>query len=206
MLGLAACRITRCVRFAHCAQTDAASQLLMRAARAAASPALLGAAKSLRLLPDPDFAEPFPRAPPSRAVVLLAKPRAGGRWCDFAAPRSAGFRASARSAPPLLTCGICPSAVNAVNVASYAAGPGAEHRRAVDAQRRPPQPERHRPPARGFAPVRPNPALPRATKRPLDYNCASRRDRFQSASTQSLPTPPSRLPSTGARKTRAAGR
>ena len=39
-----------------------------------------------------------------------------------------------------LTCGICPSRVNAVNVASYAAGRFREHRRGVGAQRRP----RHR--------------------------------------------------------------
>src|SRR5664280_1878154 len=58
MLGLAACRITRYVRFAHCAQTHAASQRWMRAARAAASPALLGAPEALRDLPGRAFAPP----------------------------------------------------------------------------------------------------------------------------------------------------
>ena len=81
-----------------------------------------------------------------------AKPRAGGRRSDSAAPRSAGLRASARSAPPPLTCRICLSAVNEVNVASYAAGSKTEHRRAVgpagtDRRSR----SGSRPPARGFA-------------------------------------------------------
>ena len=46
VLGLGACRRTRCVRCALCAQTAAASQLSMRAARAAPSPPLLGAAEA----------------------------------------------------------------------------------------------------------------------------------------------------------------
>ena len=56
VLGLGACGITRYVRCAHCAQTDAASQMWKRAARAAPSPALLGAAEAHRNLPGPAFA------------------------------------------------------------------------------------------------------------------------------------------------------
>ena len=89
--------------------------------------------------------------PCASAAVLLAKPRAGVWRSDSAAPRSAGSGASARSAPPPQTCGICLSAVNEVNVASYAAGPGTEHRRAVGPPGRPPQSERSQAPARGFA-------------------------------------------------------
>ena len=48
----------------------------------------------------------------------LAKARPGSGRSASAAPRSAGLGASARSAPPLLTCRICLSAVNEVNVAS----------------------------------------------------------------------------------------
>jgi hypothetical protein len=98
MLGLAACRITRSVRCALCAQTDAASQRWKRAARAAASPALLGAAKSLRPLPDPDFAE-TPR-------FALREPwcccEAGGGWpvvrlCGAEERRARGQRAQRAS-------------------------------------------------------------------------------------------------------------
>ncbi|MEP6873030.1 MAG: hypothetical protein ABI887_01575, partial [Burkholderiales bacterium] len=50
-------RRTRYVRFAHCAQTTATSQLLMRAARAATSPALLGAPQARSSLPTRAFAD-----------------------------------------------------------------------------------------------------------------------------------------------------
>src|SRR4249920_2252435 len=58
VLGLRSRRITRYVRCAHCAQTDAASQKWKRApaARADRSPALLGAAESLRPPPGRAFA------------------------------------------------------------------------------------------------------------------------------------------------------
>src|SRR5664280_926972 len=78
MLGLAACRITRYVRFAHCAQTHAASQRWKRAARAAASPALLGAPEALRDLPGRAFAQPRPvfAAKRPNGVSRQALPRA----------------------------------------------------------------------------------------------------------------------------------
>ena len=96
VLGLAACRITRYVRFALCAQTDAASQRWMRAARAAASPALLGAPEARRDLPGRAFAA-APVALRTRAPTALQR----GRRCPVGAisvaTRSAGPR-SARAA------------------------------------------------------------------------------------------------------------
>jgi len=72
------------------------------------------------------------------AVARQAVPGGG----EFAATRSAGLRsARAQRAHPHLTCGSCLSAVSAANVASSAARPQTEHRSAVGAQRRPPQPE-----------------------------------------------------------------
>ena len=95
MLGLVARRITRFVRCAHCARTDATSQLTMRAARAATSPALLGASQACCSLPGPAFAGPvfvFEREPP---------PVPRGRRCPAGAisvaTRSAGL-GSARAA------------------------------------------------------------------------------------------------------------
>src|SRR5262245_51666345 len=72
----------------------------------------------------------------------------------YAAPRSAGPRwARAKRALRDLTRRICPSAANAVSVASYAAPPRPEHRRGAVAKRRPPHPS-----AGAYPPA----ALPRA--------------------------------------------
>ena len=51
-------RRTHCAHFVRCVQTAATSQLLMRAARAATSPALLGAPEAHSGLPERAFAEP----------------------------------------------------------------------------------------------------------------------------------------------------
>ena len=86
----------------------------------------------------------------SQSSVQLAKAWPGSGRSDFAAPRSAGLAAARVSALPHLTCRICLSAVNEVNVASYAAGPGTEHRRAVG--RRPTAAAKRSPlPGRAFA-------------------------------------------------------
>jgi hypothetical protein len=58
LLGLMACRITHSARFARCVRTDAASQLLKRAARAAMSPAVLGVSYARRRPPARSFAAP----------------------------------------------------------------------------------------------------------------------------------------------------
>src|SRR5664280_1413194 len=88
MLGLAACRITRYVRFAHCAQTDAASQRWKRAARAAASPALLGAPEALRDLPERAFAPPVGVLAAKSRVSRQAVP-VGGAVCGGEKRRAA---------------------------------------------------------------------------------------------------------------------
>ena len=85
------------------------------------------------------------------AATLVVSSSKGANMCsrqavpgggEFAATRSAGLRsARAQRAHPHLTCGSCLSAVNGVNAASSAARPQTEHRSAVGAQRRPPQPE-----------------------------------------------------------------
>ena len=70
-----------------------------------------------------------------------------GRWHpaggDFCGDEERRFEVGARSALRHLTCRSCLSAVSAANVASSAARPRTEHRSAVDAQHRPPQPEPH---------------------------------------------------------------
>ena len=107
VLGLAACRRTRCVHFVHSAQTAAASQLWRRAARAGRKPC----APRRRRVAAPAARPRLCRAGPHVAngvraqSRVWAKPRVGGRWSDSAAPRSGGLGASARSAPPRLTCG-----------------------------------------------------------------------------------------------------
>jgi len=57
VLGLAARRITHCAICDRSVQTDAASQFTKRAARATASPALLGASQARCSLPAHAFAE-----------------------------------------------------------------------------------------------------------------------------------------------------
>jgi hypothetical protein len=59
LLGRVACRITHSARFARCVRTDAASQLLKRAARAATRPAVRGASDAHRRPPARAFAAPL---------------------------------------------------------------------------------------------------------------------------------------------------
>ena len=106
MLGLVACRITRYVRCAHCAQTDAASLMTKRAARAATRPALLGAADTRRRLPARAFAETrgASRAHHERLVSRQAVPGGGDVGSDE--QRRAGIgahavRASSSDSPHL---------------------------------------------------------------------------------------------------------
>ena len=168
MLGLVAvAKLTSLTAFAAFKQT-ATSQLTKRAARAATSPALLGAPQARPVLPERAFA--------ATVVVLVRRATArgsrqaapgGGDLCgdeevsrDSNSPEDclclANGRASwpgaackarlgvgARSALRCLTRRGCLSAVSAANVASSAARPRAEHRSAVGAKRRPPQ---HEPP------------------------------------------------------------
>ena len=166
------CGITRYVHFVHCAQTDAASQMTKRAARA--SPKPCAARRPRNRLPahppalpclHPSLQNyPLPSKvalqPEERSRIALRSIRAtgnpprhersrspdanpgivrhadtsntpvrsgavGGRgWGAISgASSSAGLGAGARSALRHLTCGVCLSAVNEVNVASYAAQP-----------------------------------------------------------------------------------
>ena len=145
MLGLVARRRTHCVRFALCVQTTAPSQRTKRAARAATSPALLGASEARCSLPGRAFAT---------TEVALDHPHAptgglrGRRYPAGAisvATSSAGpGSARAQRALRPLTRRSCLSAVSAANAASSAARPRTEQRSAVGAKRRPPQ---HEPPA-----------------------------------------------------------
>ena len=127
----------------RCVQTTATSQMTMRAARAATSPALLGASEARRSLPGRAFAEPL--------VVCATRNATGGlrgRRCPLGAisvaTRSAAPGSARASALRDLTCRSCLNAATAGRVVSSAARPRCEHRSAVGAQRRPPQ---HEPPA-----------------------------------------------------------
>jgi len=137
MLGLAARRRTHSVRCAHCVQTMAPSQSLMRAARAAASPALLGASQARLQLPARSFAataEVFATNTQARGLRGRGCP-AGAIWV---ATSSAGPGSARASAHPHLTRRGCLNAVSAANEVSSAARPRTEQRSAVGAQRRPP--------------------------------------------------------------------
>jgi hypothetical protein len=117
---------TRSVRCAHYAQTMATSQLLKRAARAATSPALLGASQARHSLPARAFAGPVvasgkqwkpARASPlgatRRCLLRSPPPWLRGRWCllgailwrreaqDF---RRRAQRASTTDSAPLSEC------------------------------------------------------------------------------------------------------
>ena len=136
-------RRTHCVRCAHFVQTTATSQKTMRAARAATSPALLGASEARRSLPGRAFAEP--------ARVFGPHATAGGlrgRRCPLGAisvaTRSAAPGSARASALRDLTCRSCLNAATAGRVVSSAARPRCEHRSGVGLKGRPPQ---HEPPA-----------------------------------------------------------
>jgi len=130
-------RQTHCARCVRCVQTAATSQLLMRAARAATSPALLGAPEARRRLPARSFEQTSAASPGKAAVDGCRGGRcpAGAIWV---ATSSAGSGSARASAPRCLTRRRCLSAMSAANAASSATRPRPEQRSAVDAQRRPP--------------------------------------------------------------------
>jgi hypothetical protein len=160
-------RPRRRTRYAVCsrsAQTAAPSQMLMRAARAAASPGLagragpggpavrmaqtvprtvcvrahlLGTPKARCSLPPRAFAASVVSCGQDITVVSARlAARGAGAFCGAEKRRR---RAGARSALPKLTHRHCLSVESAANAASLAMRPGVEHRRGVGAQRRPQQ-------------------------------------------------------------------
>ena len=132
------CRRTRSVRCAHCTQTAATSQITMRAARAATSPALLGAPEARSSLPARAFAaESLLVRRKARTVASWQAVPGGGAVCGDEERR---FEVGARSALRQLTCRGCLNGANEESAVSSAARPRAEHRSAVGAKRRPPQP------------------------------------------------------------------
>ena len=139
MLGHAACRRTRFVRCAHCAQTAAASQMTKRAARAATSPALLGALHACRGLPERVFAElavvraTGSRIGRARSTVQLRGRRSSAGAISAATSSAGPGSARAQHALRHLTHRGC------LNEASSAMRPRVEQRSGVDAQHRPPQ-------------------------------------------------------------------
>ena len=143
MLGHVACRRTRFVRCAHCAQTAAASQMTKRAARAATCPALLGASHARPAEPARAFAEPAlvlgtrSRIDRTRTVVQLRGRRSLAGAISAAASSAGSWSARAQRALRNLTHRGCLSAVSAANEASSAMRPRAKQRSGVDAQRRP---------------------------------------------------------------------
>ena len=105
------------------------------------APALLGAAEAHDRPPAHDFAKNHGGAHwQERSTAVHAEVRVGGRLSASAAPSSAGpWSARAQHALRDLTHRGCLSAVSAANAASSAMRPRVEQRRAVAAQRRPPQ-------------------------------------------------------------------
>jgi hypothetical protein len=139
MLGLVARRRTRYVRCAHCARTTATSQLLKRAARAATSPALLGASEAYPILPEPTFAAAVWVFVANRSVVA-SRQAVSGRG-DFWGGEKRSPGVGARSALRDLTRRGWPNAATAGRVVSSAARPQDEHHSGVGAKRRPPRHE-----------------------------------------------------------------
>lgn len=133
-------RITRFVRCAHCTQTNATSQMWMRAAREAASPVLLGAPEARRGLSERTFADRW-----CLVFVERTQPVAARQACSVGGDLWSGEERSpevgARSAHPHLIRRGCLNGANAVSKVSSAARPQDEHRSGVAAKRRPLQRE-----------------------------------------------------------------
>jgi len=133
-------KLTALTSFAAFKQA-ATSQFTKRAARAATSPALLGAPQARCDLPEPRFAD--------RSAVFATNTTAGGlrgRCCAgraISVATSSAGPGSARAQRVLreLTRRRCLSAVSIANEASFATRPRTEQRSAVDAKRRPPSHE-----------------------------------------------------------------
>ena len=152
MLGLAARRATHYVRFAHCVRTSATRMFTNRAAREAASPALLGAPEARCNLSPHAFADALLvfGAQTKHIGSRQAVPGGGDLW--GAEEHSPGV--GARSALRKHSRRACPNAVGAAHVVSCATGRKtdnevaakadncakrlscrSQHRRAVDAKR-----------------------------------------------------------------------
>ena len=133
-------KLTALTSFAPFKQT-ATSQFTKRAARAATSPALLGAPQARCGLPEPrsaDTAEVFAANTNTRGLRGKGCPL-GAIWV---ATSSAGPGSARASAHQHLTRRGCLNAANEVSAVSSAARPRTEQRSAVGAQRRPPPHER----------------------------------------------------------------
>ena len=139
ILGLVARRRTRFVHFVRCAQTVATSQSTIRAARAATSPAILGAPEALRSLSGRAFA--VKRGVLLTRTTLVASRQALHGRGDLCGGEERKPSVGARSALRELTRRSCLSAVSAANEASSATRLKAEHHSAAGAQRRPPHHE-----------------------------------------------------------------
>jgi hypothetical protein len=137
LLGHAARRETRFVRFALSARTAATSQSTKRAARAAASPARLGASEARRSLFAHGSADMLARSRWHASTLALRQAAPGGGSLCGGEERSAGV--GARSALRPHACRSCLSAVSEANAASSPARPRNEHHSGVEAKRRPPQ-------------------------------------------------------------------
>ncbi len=174
---------TRCAHFVRYAQTGAASQFWMRAARADSKAALRAAteiapcgyrlsrchSRGLRCEHHVRFATPLTPARTCKGA-RLPRPlgfssqrterleRGGGHpvGAISGATSSTGLGSARASALPHLTRRVCLSRVSAANAASSAARPQAEQRSGVAAKRRPPQ---HEPPP--GAPCRAAPSVAR---------------------------------------------
>ena len=132
-------RRTRFVRFAHCTQTAATRWLLMRAARGATSPALLGAPEARSSLPERAFAEPVLVFGERTKTGAARQAVPGGG--DFCGDEKRRPEVGARSALRCLTRRGCLNGESVASAVSSATRPWAEHRSAVGAKRRPPQHE-----------------------------------------------------------------
>ena len=144
LLGLMACRITHSARFARCVQTDAASQKLKRAARAAMSPAVLGTSDARRRPPARSFAAPVVTCWGNTSAVSR-RDRGHPSGAIFGSASSAGpGEARTQCALRRLTRGICLNGASAARVVSYAALARAEQRSAVGAAT-PRRPTQHEP-------------------------------------------------------------
>ena len=151
ILGLVARRRTRFAHFVRCAQTVATSQSTIRAARAATSPAILGAPEALRSLSGRAFA--VKRGVLLTRTTLVASRQALHGRGDLCGGEERRPSVGARSALRELTRRSCLSAVSAAKEASSATRLKAEHHSAAGAQRRPPH---HEPLAGGACRDAPN--------------------------------------------------
>ena len=131
-------RITRFVRYAHCTQTNATSQMTMRAPRAATSPVLLGAPEARCGLPGHAFACRWCLVFVGNTKPVPARQALSARG-DLWDGEEHSHEVGAQSAHPYLTRRGCLNAANEVSAVSSATRPQDEHRSGVAAKRRPPQ-------------------------------------------------------------------